>query len=328
VTVRFHSTLDRLVATPAVVGSPEDVRVNIESGAPDAVERVVRATPGVASVAGIQTARVTVGDTAFLAKGLSGDVATAGHAIGDGRMFTGAGEAVAGYGLLDLLGIGVGDRVTFSLADRTETVTIVGWYQESEDSGEVLLLPAAALGTVRPDAFLVQTATGADAHAVAAALRSALGTTATARPNDVELGDEFDAFRLAFTLVTALALLLAMANLAATMLLAARERAHDLGVLRAVGMTPRQVASISGGAGGLLGAVAAVVGIGLGWVAARALLRGVGEDGGIGPLLATSPAPWAVALTLLATVAVSVTLGVLFARRTATASVSDLVRYE
>jgi putative ABC transport system permease protein len=328
VTVGFQSTLDRVVATPAVVGSPEDVRVDLETGTPDAVERVVRATPGVASVAGIQTARLTVGDTAFLAKGLSGDVAAAGHTIGAGRMFTRAGEAVAGYGLLDLLGIAVGDRVTFDLAGRSETVTVVGWYQESEDSGEVLLLPAAALGTVRPDAFLVRAATGTDTHEVAAALQAALGTTATARPNDVELGDEFDAFRLAFTLVTALALLLAMANLAATMLLAARERAHDLGVLRAIGMTPRQVASIAGGAGGLLGAAASIVGIGVGWVAARALLRGVGEDSGTGPLFATSPATWAVAVTLLATVAVSVTLGVLFARRTATASVSDLVRYE
>jgi putative ABC transport system permease protein len=328
VTVGFQSTIDRVVGHPAVVGSPEDLAVGLETARAPAVERVLRDTNGVASVVGFQVGRATVGDIAFLAKGLSGDVTEAGYAIGDGRMFAGADEGVAGYGLLDLLGIGVGDRLTITMADRTRAVTIVGWYQESEDGGEVLLVPAATLGAVAPGSFLVHVADGADSHDVARSLQATLGTGAVVRVNDVELGDEFDAFRLAFLLVTALALLLAMANLSATMLLAVRERAHDLGVLRAVGMTPRQVAAVSGGAAALLGAGAALLGIGAGSVASRALLESVGEESGIGPGLATDPAAWAVVATVVATLAVCALLGVLFARRPATMSVSDLIRYE
>ena len=56
------------------------------------------------------------------------------------------GEAVAGWGLLDRFGVDVGDRVTVEANSKPLDLTIVGWYREGEDTGEVLRFPLAGLG--------------------------------------------------------------------------------------------------------------------------------------------------------------------------------------
>jgi putative ABC transport system permease protein len=107
-----------------------------------------------------------------------------------------------------------------------------------------------------------------------------------------------------------------------------RERAHDIGVLRSIGMTPRQAATVSGAAAGVLGVTSAAFGIVLGWTASRALGEGVASGAGWGPGTTADPATWAVVAILAVTVAVAVGLGLLFSHRQATMPVGQLVRYE
>jgi putative ABC transport system permease protein len=328
VTAGFEATLDRIVDRPALVGAPQDVDVGLEGADPAAVIAAIREVPGVASVVALYFERATVGDTAFLVKGLGGDIADVGFELGEGRLPTGTGEATAGYGLLRLLGVDVGDTLRMTFGDRTVDVEIVGWYHEGEDAGEVLLVPHWMLGDLAPDDVYVNAESGVEAVDLAMAVDAALGDGVRVEPLDVELGDEFLAFRLAFSLVTGLALLLAMANLSATMLLAVRERAHDLGVLRSIGLTPRQAASVSGGAAGVLALAAAAIGLALGWMASRALGEGVAAGAGWGPGTTADPAMWTVAATCAVTIAIAVGLGLLFARRHATMPVGELVRYE
>ena len=117
-------------------------------------------------------------------------------------------------------------------------------------------------------------------------------------------------------------MVVALANLASTMLLAARERTHDLGVLRAVGVTSRQVVAMLASSSAALGLLAAAVGVPLGWAVSNA----VTEVSGLGPGIGAGPGRTGVIMPLTLTVAAL--LGALASRRAAVAEVSDLVRHE
>jgi ABC-type lipoprotein release transport system permease subunit len=71
-------------------------------------------------------------------------------------------------------------------------------------------------------------------------------------------------FRLIVYGLNAVLLLIALANLLTTALLSVRERVRDLGILKAVGLTPREVGASVMTAHGLLGGLAALLGIPLG----------------------------------------------------------------
>src|SRR5690606_33223838 len=58
----------------------------------------------------------------------------------EGRIFRERGEAVAGQGLLDLLGARIGDRVRITIGGTPLIVQIVGRTIEPEQDGEVLSL--------------------------------------------------------------------------------------------------------------------------------------------------------------------------------------------
>src|SRR5689334_4028470 len=100
---------------------------------------------------------------------------------------------------------------------------------------------------------------------------------------------------------------------------------RDLGVLRSVGFTPRQVLSVSAIGAGALALVAAIVGVPAGWGLYRLLIKTVGTGAGIGPNFGADPALLAVALLFPIAIAAAAVLGAGVSRRAATAEVSDLV---
>ncbi|HEU0288034.1 MAG TPA: ABC transporter permease [Nocardioidaceae bacterium] len=127
---------------------------------------------------------------------------------------------------------------------------------------------------------------------------------------------------LVYTL-DAVLLLIAITSLLAIALLGLRERLRDFGVLKAVGLTPRQVASTLVSPYAMLAVVASVLSIPVGIALYIATYRAAGGDGD--PTLA--PWPWLVlvpvAMVLLVVVATSVP-----ARMAARASVADVLRTE
>ncbi len=118
-------------------------------------------------------------------------------------------------------------------------------------------------------------------------------------------------------------LALGLANLLATLLLGLRERSRDLGVLKTIGLTPRQVVTALVAANALLAAAAVVVGIPLG----LALFRAVLEADGSSESLAYPSLP-ALALLLPATVAAVALVTALAGRRAAAHSVAAALRAE
>jgi putative ABC transport system permease protein len=121
----------------------------------------------------------------------------------------------------------------------------------------------------------------------------------------------------------ALLLFVGLVNLLATLLLTTRERVRDLGVLGAVGMTPRQVTGSLVSEQALAAALAGLVGLPLGLL----LFRGaVGLTGGSDEF--AYPSWWSLALLVPGLVTLVALLAAPLARRAAAIPVADALRYE
>jgi putative ABC transport system permease protein len=331
-TLATDRSIDRVFGDPRLVGNPEELRVYPTGAGEDSIRSAVDGHADVESWFTETPQDLALGDETFLGLAMGGDLASAGFVVGEGRAATAPGEAMAGWGLLDRFGLDVGDRVTVTVGGEPLPLEIVGWYRESEDTGQILRFLLSDLRRVRPDApadwASVNLVGGADTAAVAAALAAELGGGARVVPQTLEGSDEIDAFRIAFLLASLLVIIVALANLASTMLLSVRQRTHDLGVLRAVGVTPRQVVRLVAVGAGALAVVAAAVGLPLAWLVGNAITEVVGASSGIGPGIGTGPGLVNTLVVVPASVAVAALLGALAARRAARAEVSDLVRLE
>jgi putative ABC transport system permease protein len=337
-TMSTQRTIDRMFGDPALSGDPEEVRIyptdadGASGAAAAAVTKAVGSEPAVGSWFTETPQDLALGDETFLGIAMAGDIGHAGYVVPEGRMFSRHGEAVAGWGWLDRFGLAVGDHVQVRADGEPLDLTIVGRYREGEDTGEVLRFSLADLQSVVPDRgpewVSVNLRPGADAARVTASFQQQLRGEARVEQQTVEGSDELDAFRFAFLLVSALVIVVALANLASTMVLAVRERTHDFGVLRAVGVTPRQVVTMVAIGGGALAVVATVIAIPLGLWVSVAVADVAGMASGIGPGIGAGPGLLGVLVVVPVAIAVAASLGALASRRATHAQVSELVRYE
>ncbi|HEX9260716.1 MAG TPA: FtsX-like permease family protein [Acidimicrobiales bacterium] len=332
VTFGFAATVDRASADPALVGDPWDAAVvpNTDVDA-KALTAAIEATPGVAGWFSERDSREVVDGEVLLVRAVGGDPRAARFVIHEGRPMTAAGEGIAGYGLLQRLGRRVGDTVTVEIDDDLYPVLIVGRYGETEDTGEVLQMRMETLeqrlGPVTPNLYRVVARDGIDREALAAQLQQRLGSDVTVRPLVVET-EGLDAFYVAFWVVASLLLVVALANFGATMLLGVRERARELGVLRAIGYTPMQLVGATAIGAAVLVVLAVLAGVPLGLWLNDWLLTGVGKGTGAGPELGAPPALATAATFVALLVAAAVAIGALTCVQLSRRPVSELVQYE
>ncbi|MFG2874472.1 FtsX-like permease family protein [Streptomyces sp. NPDC048337] len=264
-------------------------RVQVEAGGPGSdriaprlgdaqIEERLRSLPGAVGVRARAFSQANlVGQTQpVYADFYRGDNSLYDMIIVKGRAPRGAGEVVAGPAFLTERGLRVGDRVTVELNARQVSATVVG--QLIEGNARSLEGTWETLGQLDPDAhateYSVRLAPGSDAGAYAEAVEALdPGLRATA----VHYTNVGTATVVTFSSVfTTLLTIVASLGVFNTVLLNTRERRRDLGMLKSIGMTPRQlvlmtVASVAG-----LGAVAGLIGIPLGMVAHRLVVDHVG----------------------------------------------------
>ncbi|MEN3609466.1 FtsX-like permease family protein [Plantactinospora sp. ZYX-F-223] len=325
--VGFTATVDRLIAEPARTGDPYDAVVVADGTDPATLTAALAGTPDAAGWYSQLDRRTTLGDQTFLSRAIGGDPADARFLVREGRPLRAPGEAIAGYGLLRRFGLQVGDTIEVRAGDTPLRLTVVGWYSETEDTGELLMYRAEMLPGVPPDAYLVSAGPAGTPEALAAALRDRLGpgVTVHARTSDP---DDLGTYTVAMRLLAALVLAVSLANLAAALLTGARERARTLGVLRAVGFTVRQTLAQSATGGAALGLAAALAGLPIGLLVFRLLTDQVLVGIGAGPGLAELPSAMLLAATVPATTLAGAFAGVLAAGPLARTRAADLVRYE
>jgi putative ABC transport system permease protein len=204
--------------------------------------------------------------TAFL-----GDASWTHYAISSGHWYTGPDQVVMPRRLLNTLHTAVGDTVTITgLGGRPIPVRVVGEVFDSHNDSLTMLTDwrtlAAADPGLTPDLsnaqYDVGLRPGTDPKAYVRAIGPKLGQNYGVSINQSGGATTAIALAGALTLLLSIAAGLGVLN---AVVLHTRERVHDLGVFKAVGMTPRQTVAMVlcsvAGTGLLAGVLAVPAGI-------------------------------------------------------------------
>jgi putative ABC transport system permease protein len=282
-TLLFSSTtIDHAVTQERHAGVTGELAITSSGpGLPAAALADVRAMPGVRSAVALTSTTLGpslgVSDDVIPAQILSGgqgggiDVA-----VSAGSLAALRGDSIAlGRRRADAAHAGIGDRVPVMLGDGTRTrATVVAIYNRALGFGDALLAPELAAGHQTSPllgTILVQTA---DPAAVARRLRALAARYPGLRVNDrASLASVTDADREINRWLGPLfvAIIFAFTSIAVvnTLAMIALQRGRELGLLRLVGGTARQVRSMARWEAGLI----ITIGLGLGLaIAATALL--------------------------------------------------------
>ncbi|MFD0267285.1 FtsX-like permease family protein [Streptomyces sp. NPDC127106] len=301
------STLDQFRSRPATVGMPAALTVRAQQpGGPSDTElqRTLAAVPGVAAVhPGAEMVALVPGQTGTITlRGLGTAKDPYPSAVVEGRPPGGPDEAVAGQGLLDLLGVRVGDWVRMTVAGRPQILHLVGRTIEPESGGRVITTTIDALRErdpqLRPDHHALVLRAGADPRAVSSTLAGTTAGTLEIRetPNPA---DRLEPARAVIGALVAVLALIGLTELLTLISTGVRDRGRDLLALKAIGLTPRQIGAMIVTAAGLTALVSAVLGTAVGALAGRWLVDAQGASSGIGAGIAQLP-PLPVLLTVVA----------------------------
>jgi putative ABC transport system permease protein len=254
---------------PLGVAAPGQGKVLTAAQTERAVTAALRAQPGTLRYTAQADQQVSVAGLSQQADltAFGGDAAWTGYAMISGHWYTGPGQAVVGAGFLTDTGKSVGDTVTIASGGRLVPVKIVGEAFDTDNNGLAMITDwqtlARAMPGVTPGMYDVAVRPGVSAEAYAQALQQRLGPA-----YQVMLNDRGKGLPVILGLIGILTLLLAaVAGLGVlnTVVLHTRERVHDLGVFKAIGMTPRQATAMVvcwvAGTGLAAGLIAVPVGI-------------------------------------------------------------------
>lgn len=254
---------------------------------PAAVRAAIQAQPGTARLVGVRQTEVDLaGSTEPLeVSAYDGDASWVGYPLISGRWYHGPDEAVAGSRMLRLTGTKVGDHITISTERGQRRIHIVGEVFSSPGEATVIMDAAGLAGLVErvaPNRFEVALTGGTDPHAYVQALSAAVGSMAVLPQ---VTGESSEVIRIMLGLISTLSLLLAgVAALGVfnTVVLNTRERVHEIGVLKSIGMTPRQVGVMVVTSMVTIGVFGGALAVPLGWALHRWILPVMGNAAGTG----------------------------------------------
>ncbi|MET8630650.1 FtsX-like permease family protein [Kitasatospora sp. NPDC004669] len=286
VTTGLSSTLAKTMSAP-----DGKTHVDVQTGAfsdnkiaprltPEQTEAMLHSTPGAERVSVRGLVRIgIVGQPQPVFANFYGGDDMADHRrldVVEGRTATGPNEVEAGPAFLDQHGVKLGDRLTLVLDGRQTTVTIVG--EEVQGNANALSSNAATRALLTPDPHVVEydvrLADGTDAEAYQKAVTAAdpslspsIVTPGTAGPVVA-----IQTFSTTFSVLLSVVAALGVFN---TLLLTIRERRRDLGMLKSIGMTPRQVIAMTVTSVAWQGAVSGIIGIPVGMAVHRLIAENV-----------------------------------------------------
>jgi putative ABC transport system permease protein len=278
---RVATDLSHAQAEPVQVDLPGQGAMVQRAGAPPlpspgaqqrAVQAALRAQPGTLRYVAEADDDISVPglpDQLSLT-GFGGDASWTGYQLITGHWYRGSDEAVVNTGFLTDTGARVGDSYPITSGSRHVTVRITGEIFAPNGGTPEILASLPTLSVLDPQLTVVQydvaLRPGTAAASYANTLATALGPDYSVSASDATPGQ----FAAVIGLIATLTLLLAaVAGLGVlnTVVLQTRERVHDLGVFKAVGMTPRQLSAMvvcsAAGVGLVAGLVAVPAGVAL-----------------------------------------------------------------
>jgi putative ABC transport system permease protein len=267
-------------------GQPSGVPQPMDAATRRVVAAALRAQPGTLHYVAEADEQATVYSVSgqIPVTGYLGNAGWTGYGMISGRWYSGPGQVDVPAYFLAVTGKAIGDTVTMTFAGRQIPVRIVGEIFDNQNNGLAMVTDWQTLASAEPGlevgVYDVGLRPGTSPADYARQVQAALGQGYVAGVNSNNKG-----LPLVLGLIGSLALLLASAaglGVLAAVLLQTRERAYQMGVFRAVGMTPRQtiamvVCSVAG-----IGLVAGLAAIPAGIAALRSLVPVMGAAAGTG----------------------------------------------
>ncbi|GGO32611.1 ABC transporter permease [Micromonospora parathelypteridis] len=242
-------------------------------GDPAAIEKVIAGQAGTGGYMGVARSEITAGGIVgeLDAVAVTGPDSARYYRMVSGTWLTGPGQIVVSTPFLTAAGKQVGDSIVLTDNGVDITVKIVGEAFNTDDDGMQVVTDIATLRAAEPELapsmYYVSVDSGTDSGAYAKALTTALEPVGAAADRLNHQPDEMIIIVNALTgLLSLMLMVVAGLGVMNTVVLETRERVHDLGVHKALGMTPRQTTAmviasvvVTGLAGGAIGAAVGVL---------------------------------------------------------------------
>ena len=303
IATKNHNAADVTVGAPAgTAGSGKAVRrgqsTAADPAAPTASDPAALSPSVTAAIAALPGTRAYYGSASLDAavSGMSGpvtvtafdgDASWGGFTMVGGRWFSGAGEAVVPSTILTATGTKVGDSITVTLRGRPVVVRIVGEVFDTGNDGRRVFADAATVRTAVPGlkstTEYVDLKPGADTDAYVTALNAELkplgvGATSAKYANGSDTATVLDSLT---ALLTVLLVCVAGLGVLGGVVLDTHERVHDLGIHKALGMTPRQTVTMVVASVVLPGLAGGALGVPLGLAVHHAVIPAMGRAAGL-----------------------------------------------
>jgi putative ABC transport system permease protein len=212
-------------------------------------EAAIRAQPGTLHYVAVAQVQASVAGLAqqVPVTAYRGDASWIGYPMVSGHWYTGPGQADVPLGFLTATGTKVGDTVTITVASRRIPVRIVGDVFDTDNNGLTMLTGFQTLAdadpSLAPGLYAIGVRPGTSPFVYQLEMSRRLPDGFSTGMRDTHGSPLPYMIILTGTLVVLLAVAASL-GVANTVVLHTRERVHDLGVFKAVGMTPRQAAAM------------------------------------------------------------------------------------
>ncbi|GAA2947607.1 MULTISPECIES: ABC transporter permease [Streptomyces] len=289
---KAHDAADVVVPAPLPDFGPQGPGPGPEKqpkADPAAVAAAVEAAAGTGKYYSAATVRATVsgltGTIDVIA--FTGDASWGGFALVSGRWIDRPGEAVVPTPFLAATGARIGDTVTLNGLAEPVTVRIVGEVLDPRNDGMQVFTDASTLTAAHPDltetSHHIAVTPGTDAAGYVDALNKDLAPQGpTAQVGGLDAGGDMVVTLNALSAILTL-MLVAVAALGVLngVLLDTRERVREIGVHKALGMTPRQTVAMVLTSVVVTGLVAGALGVPLGVALHGWVLPAMGDSVGL-----------------------------------------------
>ncbi len=234
-----------------------------------------------------------------------------------GRLYHAANEAVAGQGFLDLMHIKVGAWISPTIDGVPVILHIVGRTIEPDNNGDVLdfgldALPAAQAAS--PPFYSLVLAPGVSPAQARAALLAAshdrLDVQVVTNP-----AGQLGIMQAVIVVSVVILAVIALANLLTATVIGLRDHRHEVSVLAAMGLTPRQVIATLVVNTTILAAAGVTAGMLAGLALASRLVNMQGRTSGMGAGIAAGLSAAALAEIVALALAIATAAGLLLASR-------------
>ncbi|MBN1659161.1 MAG: FtsX-like permease family protein [Anaerolineae bacterium] len=332
----INETVDAYKEDPTLLGIAHDAIVTRETFSDEETHEILEETSGIEAFYGERQLKVERPDgKEFKIRAVEGILSAFPIRIEEGHLLQpGTFEAIAGRGLLDWLGLEVGDTVTTYLeGEDSKPVTwqIVGQYPEPANMGQMLTVNLApireSISQPDPDTYLVKLSSGVNVDDVVRAIESVEDSALSMTIVDEAISDDVATLQWAILGLSAILIGMALVNVFNSSLLSVQERVRVIGIYKTVGMTPAQVGMLVSTTAALLGLQATVLGIPIGLLLTRSLLDVLSATFGFGRVDITLN-PFYLVLLVPLIVLVSTAGSLMPGRWAAASSIVDVLRSE